>query len=599
MPHRSHLKRLFAVLACCAALVATAAPQWHTLQAPHCLIVSQLSERETRAWATQFEQFTFALREVIKIDDDRFLPPLTVVLFADSGTFAPYRPTGANGKKRDVAGYFATRETWGAIALADSFSDESTRHIVLHEATHWLVSASSTQLPLWLNEGFAEVFSTFKPKKDFAVLGEPIPYHVTTLSQKSWVPLFQLMLTGTGDRLYTDSNRNPVFYAESWLFVHQLLFKDRAAGFAALNRFFDARLHGATQLGAFQTAFGKDTTVADSELEYYLHHGSFGLSKLPFPPEAKVDAPFTPAAPQTVEIALARLALTTNHEAQLRTHLDHALALDPASPAPYELLALLESQKENTEAAATAARQALDRGTRDAWMHFIVAQELWRVQSADGTLDTAAREIADHYAKAIELQPKLRAAYAAYARLAPFLPTGTQADANLLTAGYKIYPDAAELLIGIACVLHKAKNEPQAQQLITLALSRTENLTEEQRLQAESLRNEWAIQPRRERIEALIKERNYREALTECEALLQEPMPLLLHQQLEKRRDGLHFLAVRQEAQTAVQAGKPDEAIRLLEALVAQPGLNQNQLRQVREQLERLRRNQPQPTDVP
>ena len=581
------------------AATALAAPKWNTLQAPHCLIVSQLSERETRAWATQFEQFTFALRGVIKIDDERFLPPLTVVLFADSGTFAPYRPTSANGKKRDVAGYFATRETWAAIALADSFSDESTRHIVFHEATHWLISASSTQLPLWLNEGFAEVFSTFQAKKDFAVLGEPIPFHVATLAKQSWVPLFQLMLTGTDDRLYTDNNRNPVFYAESWLFVHQLLFQDRAAGYDALNRFFDARLHGATQLSAFQTAFGKDTTAADSDLEHYLHSGEFRFSKIPFPPEAKVDTLFNPAAPQTVEIALARLALTTGHEAQMRAHLDRALALEPTSPAPYELLALLESQKGNTEAAATAARQALDRGTRDAWMHFIVAQELWRVQSADGTLDTAAREIADHFARAIELQPKLRAAYTAYARLAPFLPTGTQADANLLTAGYKIYPDAAELLIGIACVLHKAKNEPQAQRLITLALSRTENLTEEQRLQAESLRHEWAIQPRRDRIEALIKERSYREALTECEALLQEPMPLRLHQQLEKRRDDLHFQAVRQEAQAAAQAGNPDEAIRLLEALVSQPRLNQNQLRQVREQLARLRRNQTQPTTVP
>lgn len=591
MLRRLRRTTLIALLPLLLATAALAAPKWHTLQAPHCLIVSQLSERETRDWASQFEQFTAALRGVIKIDD-RFLPPLTVVLFANPGSFAPYRPLGPNGKKREVTGFFASRDTWSVIGLADSFSDEDTRHIVIHEATHWLVSATPSQLPLWLNEGFAEVFSSFEARKDYGLLGQPIPSYVDALrNTTTWVPLQQLMLTGSRDRLYTDNERNRLFYAESWLFVHRLLFLDRAAGFESLNRFFNARLRGADQLTAFVAAFGKDTVAADSDLEHYLRKGGFGLTKLPFPPEAKVGAPFEPATPLAVEIALARLALGSERNEQARLHIARALALDTATAAPYELLALLEYQMKNTPASTAAARQALARGTRDGGMHMLVAQDIWQAQSARGSLDTAAREIADHFARAIELQPKLQIAYTNFACIAPLLPKGTEADALLLISGYKIFPGSADLLVGLAALLHKDKNEAEAQRFLTLALSHPENLTQDQRIQAENMRAEWAIQPRLERIEALVQERNFREALAVCVALLQEPMPMRYHQQLERRRNDLRFTVTLEEAEHAENS---TEAIRILDSLDTQPGLSQYQQRLIRESRERHRRNQEQ-----
>lgn len=575
----------------------TAAPKWNTLQAPHCLIVSQLSERETRDWAVQFEQFTAALRGTLLVEE-RFLPPLTVVLFADSRGFAPYCPLTADGKKRDVAGFFASRETWGAIGLADAFSNEATRHVVLHEATHWLISATRTEVPLWLNEGFAEVFSTFQAKKDHGLLGEPIPYHVATLAKETWVPLLQVMLTGQDDRLYTDNNRNRLFYAESWLFVHQLLFKDRAAGYAALNRFFDARLHGADQLGAFQTAFGKDSTAADKDLEQYLHRGGFGLSKLPIPPEAKIDAPFVPATPLAVELALARLALGSQRNDLARTHITQALALDATAPAPQELLAVLEYQLSNYDASASAAGLALERGSADAWMHVITAQELWRRHSDRGTLDTVAREIADHYAKAVEAQPKLRAAYISYARLVQFLPKVTQADAAVLTSGYKIYPDAAELLIGIAVVLQKGRNPADAEKMLDHALSRPDQLSQERRAEAMRLRTDWRIEPLRRQIEDLVHDRRYREALALCETVLQEPMQGGPHRWWEDRRDDLRFSAAMADIRAVDRDARVDEAIRLAEALAAEPWLKQRQRNDVRDLLARLRLHQPQTAET-
>ena len=592
-------RRTLALLAAFAlVLAASAAPKWNTLQAPHCLIVSQLSEKETRAWASEFEQFTAALRRIIAVDE-RFLPPLTVVLFADSRSFGPYVPRGSDGKKRDVAGYFASRETWGVIGLANGFDNEDTRHVVLHEATHWLLSATPTEIPLWLNEGFAEVFSTFEARKGHILLGQPIPYHVEALARNTWVPLLQLLLTNAGDRLYTDSNRNPVFYAESWLFVHQLLFQDRSATDRALNTFFKARRSGSDQLAAFEAAFGKDTAAADADLQGYFRHGGFTLSKLPVSNDAPIGAPFAPAQPIIVEVALARLALGAQQRELARTHIDKATALVPTAPAPYELRASLEYEGKNNAEAATAAAAALERGSQDAKMHLLVAQSLWQHHADRNTLGSAAREIAGHYAKAIELQPKLRFAYESYARLAQSIPTVTQADASILADGYKIFPDATSLLVGIAVVLHKGHNDAEALRLLANALSHQERLTQEERAYAENLRTAWKIEPLAHRIEELEKKKLYPEALAACEQLIQEPLQINQRRFWEGRLNELRFRVGMDAAVQAENSGRIEEALQQAEALATNPELTQYQRTVLNRYLERLRQRSPKSSDSP
>ncbi len=592
MAPSSVLKSFLVGLFCCATLGTTAAPKWSTLQAPHCLIVSQLSESETRAWATQFEQFNSALRGVLTIDD-RLLPPVTVVLFADSGTFKPYYPLDAKGRKREVAGFFGQRETWGVIGLANGFSDDDTRRTVLHEATHWLVSATPTQLPLWLNEGFAEVFSSFEAKKDHGILGRPIAYHAATLKREKWLPFHQLLYVKSTSPLYTDNNRNAVYYAQSWLFVHRLLFADRAAGYETLNRFFTAQSKGAGPLAAFEAAFGKDPAVVETELERYFQRGGFGLTKLPFPPEAKIDAPFQPAPEAVVAVALARVALASGQLERARTHLDNALVLAPDSPAPHEVDASLRHQLDDAEGAATAAQRALDLGSRDAAMRLLVASKLWRLHQRRGTLDTVAREIADHLGQALALQPKLRTAYVNLAQIARLLPEATVGDARLLVAGLRLYPDAVELLVGLAHLQHKAGNAAEAQRFLGMALAQPDALGDTQRIEIERLRTTWKIEPIGQQIDALAKDGKFVDATALCEAVLKEPLQIEQRRQWEKRLGDLRFQAAFQAAERTADAGDSAGAIAALEELAAKPDLSPYQTRQIRRLLERLRENEP------
>lgn len=565
-----------------------AAPQWNTLQAPHCLVVSQRPERETRAWATQFEQFVLTLREVLQFEEAA-LPPLTVVLFANDSRFGAYRPLDAKGRKRNVAGFFASRDTWSVISLAGGFVDEPTRRIVLHEATHWMGSAMPSELPLWLDEGFAEVFSAFEVRQDHILLGQPIDYHVATLGRSGWAPLLQLMLTGHHDRLYTDSERNPFFYAESWLFVHRLLFHDRKAGYAALNRFFEARRHGTDQIAAFRLAFGRDPEDFDDELHDYVRHGSFHFSKLPLPAGTAVSAPFRPATPHEVEIALARVASGAGLTELARRHIDQALALDPTQPAAHELLALHEWQAQNQPAARSAAQAALERGSRDAWMHILAAEALWARSADRGEVAERSREIAALYTTAAQLQPGLRAPYLAYARLVHSFPTATQADATFLGAGYARFPDEIPLLIGVAVVLQKGHNTDEATKMLEAAIARGDRLTAEQRSDAERLRIQWRIEPLARRIDVLVKDRDFATALALCKQILEQPMRYEDHRFWEGRRSDLRFQTALLEAQSTIARDGLEAGIARLEGLLADPGLNATQQSAVERLLGKLR----------
>src|SRR5262245_41197422 len=96
MFRRTHSRRfgaslLFACFVCMLAAPGSAAdPQWLKLQAPSFGVISQLNEKDTLAWAVEFEQFIGALQGLYGAKDVA-LPPLTIVLFRSARDFAPYR----------------------------------------------------------------------------------------------------------------------------------------------------------------------------------------------------------------------------------------------------------------------------------------------------------------------------------------------------------------------------------------------------------------------------------------------------------------------------------------------------------------------------
>ena len=66
--------------------------------------------------------------------------------------------------------YYTGDEQHDYIVMSDLATERTPAAI--HEYMHLLVRHSGLKMPLWLNEGFADVYSTLQPRGGQIVLGE-------------------------------------------------------------------------------------------------------------------------------------------------------------------------------------------------------------------------------------------------------------------------------------------------------------------------------------------------------------------------------------------------------------------------------------------
>lgn len=518
-------------LVCCllgALLIRPAAPAdtgWRSLQTPHCRILSQLPETETREWASAFEQFYAAAHTVLVIDDTA-LGPLTLVIF-DEWSFGRYKPRGTDGKVRKGVAGFCDGSCHGAyIAFAKRPDPYETRHVLFHEATHWLLGGSRTQVPLWFHEGIAETLATFSPGPEFGTLGLVDNFAIDLLQEKPWVPWEKILQTYYYDPLYRgDPELVELFYAQSWLCVHRLLFRKSADGVAALNRHTQARLNGANPREAFRIAIERDFGLFEQKLNNYARRERISPRRIPCPPEAKVTTPYAPADRLEVETMLAELAIGSRRFEVANKHMAQVRKLAPGAPIVLELQTVYEIERDQKDAAYATAKQAIAAGATDAGLFtFIGDRDLANAKL--GTLDDAElRRLAEPFLRALAASPRESDAYNGYARLATRLQTPNEDDAHLLKSGSEYFPDKPWPFVGLAAIRFRQNNLAEAKELLGLALSRLEVAAREKPADSDDIATPTTLGPKGAHIETLVAGDRITEAITEFEALLEIPIP--------------------------------------------------------------------------
>ena len=172
-----------------------------------------------------------------------------------------------------AAAYFPTRDDAGLHRL-DAGSLDLIEHpeTAVHEYTHLMVRQSKKEIPVWLNEGLAELYSNMQPQGKKVLVGSPIGGRLQSLVNDQWIGLDKLTAAGHDSPFYTEKNRAGIFYAESWLLVH-MLFLDS-----------DYRPHyhdmavALEQSGsapeAFQKAYGKSAAAVEKDLHAYIRRNT-------------------------------------------------------------------------------------------------------------------------------------------------------------------------------------------------------------------------------------------------------------------------------------------------------------------------------------
>jgi hypothetical protein len=302
---------------------------WSRIDTTNFIVTGAGGEPRLRAIGSQFEGFREVLTRLLSSNVTRTAVPIVVIAFPDQKSFGPFKPV-YQGKTVDVAGLFLPRRDVNYILLGPDISSDALRP-VFHEYAHLIVNNVAPDLPVWLNEGLAEYYSTFEIGSNgrTVVFGRAIGSHLQELSVQPWMPLKDLLATTHGSPHYNEGSRRDVFYAESWLLVHMLLHgePDRRPAFTAYTRELGA---GAAPEVAWQHQFGKDDVY--KALRLYVDRRVMVARQFTLSDQVlRVPATVVPLPPQDLETTLGEVLATQGKHALAAERFDRALALQPGA----------------------------------------------------------------------------------------------------------------------------------------------------------------------------------------------------------------------------------------------------------------------------
>jgi tetratricopeptide (TPR) repeat protein len=340
-----------ALLAVMFAIPAGAAPEWIKIKSPNFEIYTTSGERDGRNTLTLFEQVRdFFMR--VKAENVTTHLPVTIVGFRNAKEFKPYQISEA------AAAFYVGDEQRDYIVMGDLGAEHAP--VAIHEYMHLLVRHSGLKMPIWLNEGFAEVYSTLKPLGGQILMGAAPPGRPHVLGSEKWLPLEKLMAVTHDSPEYNEKNRAGILYAQSWLLTHMLML---SADYKDLFPKFVLELHecGSAEK-AFQTVYKRKIWEIETELRAY--HRSDSLSGLLFKTrfeKVKLD-PAEPAGAVDVEVTLAKLTALMRRYDEAKERFIRLAETHPNNANVHEALAHLYWRQGARELAAQHFGQAIQHG---------------------------------------------------------------------------------------------------------------------------------------------------------------------------------------------------------------------------------------------
>jgi tetratricopeptide (TPR) repeat protein len=237
--------------------------RWVRLTTPHFELFTTAGEKAARDAILHFEQVRafFDKASPVRFPSEF---PVRIIVFKNREQYSTYAPNAisvayyTSGLKRDY------------IVMSDASSESYT--IAVHEYFHLIIRRSGLKIPVWLNEGLADVYSTLRPVRDGVAVGDLIPGRMKAL-EGPWMTFESLASVDTRSSAYNEAERAGVFYAESWALSHMLFLAPEYSPHFA--KFVTALNRGKSTGETCEEAFGRSPEQVLDDLRNY-----FGRKKI-------------------------------------------------------------------------------------------------------------------------------------------------------------------------------------------------------------------------------------------------------------------------------------------------------------------------------
>jgi tetratricopeptide (TPR) repeat protein len=240
------------------AIPALAVDHWLRLITPDFELYTTASEKQGRDTLRHFEQvreFFLQASPVRSLGDF----PLRIFQFETESQYTPFRPS-----EFSVA-FFVATPARDYIVMGDRTANDYGPSI--HEYMHLIVRHSGLKLPTWLNEGWADVYSTLRPMGKDTAVGDLLPDRMKSLAGEQWLDFDTLAAVDSSSPTYHEGARVGIFYAESWALAHMLYlspeYKDN------FGKFVTALNSGKSTAEALEIAYGRSSAMVFKDLRAY------------------------------------------------------------------------------------------------------------------------------------------------------------------------------------------------------------------------------------------------------------------------------------------------------------------------------------------
>lgn len=348
-----------AVVALCFLWPLSAAdPRWIRIPATDFEVYSSAGERNTRETLQYFERVRSFFEQTMGASPAK-LDPIRIIVFGSKKEFDPYRPN------ESTAAYYTQVGGRDYIVLGSTGAE--IFRIVTHEYFHLIAQHAGLNLPPWLNEGLAEVYSTLNPLGDKVTVGTVIPGHLKGLAFEKPIPLATLLAVNQDSPYYNEKNIAGTFYDESWALAHMLQLSPAYS--PKFIKVIEAIGAGTPSPQTLETVYGKTLTEIEDDLRSYVAGNSFRGAQFPIRIANQTEhAAAEPASPFDVKLALLDLTNRLGREEETRKKLEELASNDPKRPEPYVGLGYLAVRASQMEDARSYFAKSLELGSRNPTM---------------------------------------------------------------------------------------------------------------------------------------------------------------------------------------------------------------------------------------
>lgn len=369
---------------------------WRQITAPGLIVSGNAPSADLKRTLQELARFRAAFAQLIPSATLGSPVPTQVVVLRDQQAFERFQPRDASGNRRsNVGGYFTRRPDSNFIVFGTS-NEAVARLTIFHEYTHYITSRNvRTAVPMWLNEGLAEFYSTFRGDyRGQTLIGAPPGHRVRLLRESTYVPLREIVSPRDIAETWRWPTRISMFYAESWALVHYIVVERKNPVAKPLGTYITSLARTGDHDAAFKEAFGTDVEGMDRELRDYVRRVSF--KALTFDVQADAHETGTELAmlESDVDALEGRLLLEVGATGDAERELTGIVRQHPEHAAAQTALARLRLEQGREDEGIAALQKVVSAEPDNGAAHYYLASALnqaWRHEEASAAFSRAIK----------------------------------------------------------------------------------------------------------------------------------------------------------------------------------------------------------------